>query len=125
MKYIRFQEAKDILEKKAYDWAVREQQRLGCIAEPIFLEFDSDCLTSDRDSCVASVFYDYKTKKAILRRDWLDDMGIKDNILTNLDEIQRIAPMSAAYMLNNGIKLYRYYDGPTGGVTRKMEKEWI
>lgn len=123
--YIRFEEAKNILEKNAYDWAKREQERMGCMAEPISLKFESDFLTVDRDSCVVSVFYDRKTGKAILRRDWLDDMGIKYNILTNLNEIKEIAPMSASHMLNNGIKLYRYYDGPIGGVTRKMEKEWI
>ena len=123
--YIRFQEAKNILEKKAYDWAVKEQERMGCMAEPISLKFDSDFLTSDRDSCIVSIFYDQTTKKAILRRDWLDDMGIKYNILTNLDEIRQVAPKSAAHMLSNGMKLFRYYDGHTGGVTRKMEKEWI
>ena len=43
--HIRFQEAKNILEKKAYDWAIKEQERMGCIAEPISLRFDSDFLT--------------------------------------------------------------------------------
>ena len=123
--YIKFEDAKNTLLKKAYDWAVKEQERMGCMAEPISLKFDSDFLTSDRDSCIVSVFYDLATKKAILRRDWFDDMGIKYNILTNLDEIKETAPMSATHMLNNGIKLYRYYDGPAGGVTRKLKKEWV
>jgi hypothetical protein len=123
--HISIEDAKNILEDKAYDWAVREQERMGCMAEPISLEFDSDFLTRDMDDCIISVFFNRATKKAILRRDWLDVMGIKYNILTNLDEIKKIAPKSAEHMLDNGIKLYRYYDGPTGGVTRKVKKEWI
>lgn len=123
--YIKFEEAKNILRKRAYDWAVKEQERMGCMAEPISLEFESDSLTTDRNSCIVSVFYDRESGKALLRRDWLDDMGIKYNILTNLDEIKMIAPMSAEHMLDNGVKLYRYYDGPIGGMTRKMRKEWI
>ena len=98
---------------------------MGCLAEPVKLTFESDFLTTDRDSCIVSIFYDQKRDKAILRRGWLDDMGKKYNILTNLNEIKKTAPMSVAHMLNNGIKLYRYYDGPVGGVTRKMEKEWV
>ena len=123
--HISIDEAKNILEEKAYGWAVREQERMGCMAEPTSLEFDSDFLTRDMDGCIISVFFDRATKRAILRRDWLDVMGIKYNILTNLDEIKEIAPKSAAHMLNNGIKLYRYFDGPTGGITRKVNKEWI
>ncbi|MBR3116015.1 hypothetical protein IKF30_02190 [Candidatus Saccharibacteria bacterium] len=122
--YISIKDARDILEKKAYDWAIGEQKRMGCMAEPVSLEFESDFLTVDRDGCIISLFYDQKSNKAMLRRDWLDDMGIKYNILVNLDEIKKTAPLSVAHMLENGIKVYRYYDGPTGGVTRKINKEW-
>lgn len=94
------------------------------MAEPIALKLKSDTLTTDIDDCIISIFYNEENGKAILRRDWFDDMGIKYNILTNLSEIKRIAPKSAAHMLDNGLKLYRYYDGPAGGVTRKMKKEW-
>lgn len=124
-RYIKFEEAKNILERKAYDWAIREQERMGCMAEPISLKFESDFLTTDRDNCIVSIFYNQESGKAILRRDWLDDMGIKYNILTNLPEIRRVAPMSTEHMLDNGTKIYRYYDGPAGGVTRRMKKEWI
>lgn len=123
MSVILLKDARTILGKQAYDWAVKEQKRLGCMAEPIQLDFKSDFLTEDRFNCIVSVFCDQE--KVIMRRDWLDDMGIKYNILTNYEEIKRVAPLSAAHMLNNGIKLYRYYDGPTGGVTRHLKKEWI
>ncbi len=120
-----FNDAKNALMKKAFEWAVAEQARMGCMAEPISLTFESDTLTSDKKNCILSVFYDQATKKALFRRDWLDDMGIKYSILMNLDEIRQIAPMSARHLLNNGIKLYLYYDGPSGGVTRKMQKKWV
>ena len=123
--YINFEEAKNNLRARAYEWAVKEQERMGCMAEPVSLSFKSDFLTTDSVGCIVSVFYDQKRDKAILRRDWLDDMGIKYNILTNFGEIKRIAPKSAAHMLDNGIKLYRYYDGANGGVTRRMQKEWV
>ena len=124
-KIIPITEAKTRLEKAAYDWAVKEQERMGCMAEPISLVFESDNLTTDRDNCIVSVFYNQESNKALLRRDWLDDMGIKYNILINLDEIKMVAPKSSVHMLHNGIKLYRYYDGANGGITRRLDKEWI
>lgn len=103
----------------------KSEWRMGCMAEPIYLEFESDSLTTDRNNCIVSIFYDQESNKALLRRDWLDEMGIKYNILTNLDEIKKVAPKSVEHMLHNGTKLYRYYDGPNGGVTRRLDKEWI
>ena len=124
MDIIRFEEAKDSLLKAAYDWAVKEQERMSIMAQPITLTFESDNLTVDSEDCVVSVFYDQETKKAILRRDWLDDMAISYLVLVNWEDVKKTAPDSAARMLDNGIKLYRFYDGPTGGITRKMRKEW-
>ena len=124
MDIISFEEAKDSLLKAAYDWAVKEQERMSIMAQPITLTFESDNLTVDSEDCVVSVFYDQETKKAILRRDWLDDMAISYLVLVNWEDVKKTAPDSAARMLDNGIKLYRFYDGPTGGITRKMRKEW-
>ena len=121
---ISFNEGLKGLKKKAYNWAVKEQKRMGCMAEPICLTFESDCLTSDANGYIVSIFCDDDTGRALLRRDWFEEMGVKYHILTNLDEIKRIAPKSASHLLQNGIKLYRYYDGEHGGVTRKIEKEW-
>ena len=76
-KIIPITKVKTSLEKAAYDWAVKEQARMGSMAEPINLKFESDFLTTDRDNCIASIFYDQESNKALLRRDWLDDMGKK------------------------------------------------
>lgn len=124
MDIISFEEAKNSLLKAAYDWAVKEQERMSIMAQPITLTFESDNLTVDSEDCVVSVFYDQETKKAILRRDWLDDMAISYLVLVNWEDVKKTAPDSAARMLDNGIQLYRFYDGPTGGITRKMRKEW-
>lgn len=124
MDIISFDEAKNSLLKAAYDWAVKEQERMNIMAQPITLTFESDNLTVDSKDCVVSVFYDQETKEAILRRDWLDDMTISYLVLVNWEDVKKTAPDSAARMLDNGIKLYRFYDGPTGGITRKMRKEW-
>ena len=124
MDIISFDEAKNSLLKAAYDWAVKEQERMNIMAQPITLTFESDNLTVDSKDCVVSVFYDQETKEAILRRDWLDDMTISYLVLVNWEDVKKTAPDSAARMLDNGIKLYRFYDGPTGGITRRMKKEW-
>lgn len=124
MDIISFDEAKNSLLKAAYDWAVKEQERMNIMAQPITLTFESDNLTVDSKDCVVSVFYDQETKEAILRRDWLDDMAISYLVLVNWEDVKKTAPDSAARMLDNGIQLYRFYDGPTGGITRKMRKEW-
>ena len=119
-----FADEKEKIRKRAFLWAVSEQKRLECVAEPIRLVFNRDCFDKDVDGCVASIFYDEETNKAILRRDWFDDMAVCYNIITNLEEIKKNAPKSASHLLDNGIKLFFYFDGQNGGITKKVNKEW-
>lgn len=110
--------------RTAYKWALREQERLGCAAEHMVLTFESDCLDHDKDCCIVSLFLSDGSDDVILRRDWLDEASIKYNVLDNFDEIMEVAPNSVKHMKENGVKLYHYYDGPKGGITRKMKKKF-
>ena len=121
---IDYMDTKKTRQREIFAWAVSEQQRMGCMAEPIALDFKADDLVHDPPGCVVSIFYNDESGEALLRRDWLEDMGIKYNLLTNFDEIERIAPRSVKRMLDNGAKLYAYYDGAHGGITRRTDVQW-
>ena len=112
------------LEQKAFYWAFSEQKRLGCISELLSLRFEKDNLDHDKEPCILSIFLDSETGLALLRRDWLDTMTVKYDLITNFPEIQHVAPRSTEHLLSNGIKLYRFYDGPSGGVTCWTDKKW-
>lgn len=121
-----FEEGRQIIMKKAYDWALNEQARLGCMAEPFGMIVNNDAMEEyDYGDCVISVFVDSSTGKALMRRDWLGDMGIKYNLLTNYDEIKKKAPKSARFMEENALKIYRYYDGANGGITRRIDRAFM
>ena len=96
--------------KELYDWAVQNQKDLGCMAEPIRINFKTDHLVQDTDDCMISVFYDEESGLAIMRRDWTDCGAVKFNILVNYDEIKQKAPNSARHMEENGKKLFNYYN---------------
>ena len=111
----------------AYKWAKDEQKRLGCMAEPI----DLNCGDKDRpelvegyyinSQCVASLFVSSdKNAVPLFIRYWLDDGGIKYNLLENYDELKTRWPKYTKKLLENGLKIYRYYYGPNGGITRYM-----
>lgn len=112
---------------KAYKWARDEQKRMGCMAEPINL----DCKGIDRPEmvksyydnaqCVASLFISSdENATPLFRRDWLDDGGIKYNLLQNYNELIITCPKYTEKLLENGIKIYRHFDGPKGGITKYM-----
>lgn len=110
---IDFEEAKFASMKKAFEWAVREQQRLGCTAEMTVLKFDSDFLTRNKDGCIMSLFVNPKSGQALLRRDWLDDGSVFYNSVVNSLEVEEVAPKSASRMRQNALDIYRRFcDGP-------------
>lgn len=119
-----FQEEKKRRTRAVFEWAVNEQARMGLTAEPIRLTAKQDNMTGDPLGCIISIFYDEESGKALLRRDWLNDMGVKYNLLTNFDEIRRIAPKSVQHMMENATRIYEYYDGPYGGITRDVDYAW-
>lgn len=90
--------------REAYQWALG---KIKGTAEPIEISLESDDLAERGTSCIVSVFYDQDSRKALLRRDWLDTMAVQFNFLTNYDEIKRATPRSAEFMETNGIKLFR------------------
>lgn len=120
-KVVDFAKVRGDTAKRTYEWAIAEQMRMGLICDPIRLVFKSDDMDIDRNGCVLSIFVDPDSGRAIYRRDWIEDMGIRYNLLLNFDEIRRIAPKSVAHMLKNADKIYRYYDGLHGGITRRLD----
>ena len=98
---------------EAYDWAEkwRIEYRIY-YAQPVQLTFKEGDYIDDGDGFKISVFYKKSTGQAILRRDWIDEYKVSYNILTNYDEIARIAPKSLRLMLRNGLELKeRWEDG--------------
>ena len=98
---------------------------MGCMAEPMSL----DCQGKDQpemvesyyenDQCVVSLFVSSdKNETPLLRRDWLDDGGIKYNLLVNYNELNITWPKYTEKLLENGIKIYEHFDGPKGGITK-------
>ena len=102
---------------EAYDWAFERQRELGFLAQPIHMTFSRGDLIDDGDGFTMSLFYKKSTGEALLRRDWETRMAVSFNILTNYDEIEKIAPKSLKKMLQNGLRLkqrweeeHEYYD---------------
>ena len=125
-KYITVVDLGDKLEQEAYSWAVNELKRMGCNAEPLSVTFGSDCHYKDKEGdCIYSIFHNCETNHTLLRRDWFNDMSVVYDTLINFEEVKTASPKSVAHMLKNGIKLYQFYDGPTGGITREMDKKWL
>lgn len=92
--------------QEAFDWADSERKKLGILASPIRLEFESDMLKYNKENFMASLFYSDSLKKALLRRWWKDDMVVTYNFLVNCDEIKKIAPKSFQELLNSGMQVY-------------------
>lgn len=90
---------------EAYDWALDRQRELQFMAQPVHMTFSRGDYVDDGDGFTISIFYKKSTGEALLRRDWTDRMAVSYNILTNFDEIARIAPKSLELMLRNGLRL--------------------
>lgn len=111
---------------EAFNWAEKEQMRIGCIAEPINIKIDPDDMYKVENGCIMSIFLDEELRKVILRRDWLKTGEVKYNTLSynNFQKISVAAPKSVNFMLENAVKLYYYFDGPDGGVTKFCPDNW-
>ena len=90
---------------EAYDWALDRQRELQFMAQPVHMTFSRGDYVDDGDGFTISIFYKKSTGEALLRRDWTDRMAVSYNILTNFDEIARIAPRALELMLRNGLRL--------------------
>lgn len=115
------------IKSAAFRWAQSEQRRLGCVSDLIRFDVDRDWMVGVNETesdCILSIFVDDDTGRVLLRRDWLELMAVKYDILTNLEELRNIAPKSIEHMEENAIRLYHYFDGPRGGIYRYVGKPW-
>ena len=94
----------------AYDWALERQREYGVMATHVKLTFESGDTIDDGDGFIIALFYKKSTKEALLYREWEDRMAIAFNILTNYDEIAKIAPKSLNRMLHNGLKVKQRWE---------------
>lgn len=111
--------------KSAFRWAQSEQRRLGCVANLIQFDVDRDWMADANETesdCIISVFVDDDTGRVLLRRDWLELMAVRYDILMNFDELKHTAPKSIEHMVENGLRLYRYFGG---GPYRYIGKPWV
>ena len=97
--------AEERILSEAYDWAEKWRIEYGIYIQPIKLVFKGGDFIDDGDGFKISVFYKKSTGQALLRRDWLDEYKVSYNILTNYDEIAKVAPKSLRLMLRNGLEL--------------------
>lgn len=95
---------------EAYDWAEEWRKRHGILTSPIRMTFNNGDYVDNGDGFTISIFYDKSTGRALLRRDWEDEMAVQYNDLVNFDEIAKIAPKSVSLMLKNGLKVKKIYD---------------
>lgn len=105
---------KERILSEAYEWALDRQHELQYIAQPIYMTFPKGDTIDDGDGFTMSVFYKKSTGEAVLRRDWERRMAIAYNILTNYDEIAKIAPKSLKLMLQNGLKIKKRWEEEHG-----------
>ena len=104
---------KDVQErryKEAFDWAVKDQKRHGFLSRPARFDFHGeDILEYDKEKCRIAMFYNEENDWAILRRDWPEKLATAYNVITNYDEVKRVAPNSLKELLDNGVEMYEQY----------------
>ena len=110
-KYIFAREKKkEELLSEAYDWALERQREYGIMATFVSLTFKNGDTIDDGDGFIIALFYKKSTKEALLYREWEDRMAMAFNILTNYDEVAKIAPKSLNRMLHNGLKIKQRWE---------------
>ncbi|MEE0887610.1 MAG: hypothetical protein U0L97_00160 [Candidatus Saccharimonadaceae bacterium] len=94
----------------AYDWAKERQRELGFVAQNLRLEFKTGDFIDDGDGFIISIFYKKSTGEALLRRDWEDKMLTQIDILSNPEEVSKVAPKSWRHMIKNGLRLKQLWE---------------
>ncbi|MBE6013746.1 MAG: hypothetical protein E7241_00055 [Lachnospiraceae bacterium] len=92
---------------EAFAWALDLQRLNNWHSEPINLLFDEgDVEETEEQGCILSLFIDRKSNRAILRRDWPEDMCLKYSKLMNFKDLEEKMPVGTKKMLQNGLNLY-------------------
>lgn len=121
---VDFNDKRKELLGKASKWALRERERMGMRAEHIMIAPDNTIVDYwEKDRSIVSLFYD-ENDIVVLRRDWPEDLIVRYNTVDNYKQLRMLAPDVVRDWENNAIKIYEYYDGPKGGITRKTWKRW-
>ena len=92
---------------EAFAWALETQRSHGYYSEPIHLILNEGDFVDDGGGKVVISLFENKDGRAIMRRDWPEDMCLRFNKITNLEEIKQKAPKSYQKMISNGLKMYR------------------
>ena len=91
---------------EAYAWILQVQKTQGWYSEQIRLTFeDGDYIKES--NCMIALFIDKESGKAILCREWPDDMMVKFNQIINPVETKLRAPKCYQKMVETGLELYR------------------
>lgn len=121
---VDFNDRRNELLSKASEWALLEMKRIGMHAEHIMIAPESNVVDYwEKDRSIVSLFYDNEDR-VVLRRDWPEELIVQYKIVDNYRQLRLLAPDTVRDWENNAIKLYEYYDGPKGGITRKTSKRW-
>ncbi len=109
-KIVRLEKGITAIEKEkqdTFDWCLETQRAHGYYSEPTRLNLDKGDFVDDGGGIVIISLFEAKDGRAIMRREWPQDMCLRFNIITNLEEIKQKAPKSYKKMIDNGLKLYR------------------
>jgi len=121
---VDFNDKRKELLSKASKWALFEKDRMGMHAEHIVIAPENNVVDYwKKDRSIVSLFYG-DAGIVVLRRDWPEDLIVQYKIVDNHKQLRMLAPDAVRDWENNAIKIYEYYDGPKGGITRKTWKRW-
>lgn len=90
---------------EAYAWILQVQKTQGWYSEQLELTFEEGDFIKETD-CIIALFVDKESGKAILCREWPDDMMVKFNQVVNPEETKLMAPKCYKKMLETGLELY-------------------
>lgn len=88
----------------AYRWADDSRRRNAFATQPIRLDFTDDYV-NESENFQISLFYDFETKKALLRRDWDDDCVTQFLEVVNFEEFWGKSQNVARRLLEAGLEL--------------------
>ena len=116
---------------KAYKWAKSEQKRMGLTAEIIRIKCSEDNpelagYNKSNKGFVAALFIsEDENETPLLTCYWLEDGGIKCNLVVNYKELRMEAPRYTERLLDNGVQICKHFDGFHGGISKYIpDKEF-